>query len=214
MPWNVLTVGREFGCGSSDLARVLSERLGWRLFDRELIDEIAKVAQREPSSLQSADERIDSWLQRMGSALWSGGGERGPAVVPAAPLEADTMAAFTRRVMLDLAAIGDCVIVGRGGNYALRDHPGAFHLFLFARLGWRVHRLQSQGMAAEAARELLHKMDHDRAAYIRRYFNEEWPHRRHYHLMLNATLEREHLVAATLAAMGMSAPDAGVRPTG
>lgn len=202
MSWNVLTVGREFGCGSSEVARILSERLGWRLFDRELIDEIAKVAHREPSACRHADERIDGWLQRLGTALWSGGGERGPATIPAAPLEADTMMELTRQVIQDLAAIGQCVIVGRGGNYVLQGKAGAFHLFLYARESWRARRLEGQGMEQEKAEELIHKMDHDRAAYIRRYFNQEWGHRRHYHLMLDAGMGQERTVAAALAAMG------------
>lgn len=202
MRWNVLTVGREFGCGSNEVARALSERLGWRLFDRELIDEIAKVAHREPSECRQADERIDGWLQRLGSALWSGGGERGPATIPAAPLEADTMAALTQQVIRDLAAVGQCVIVGRGGNYVLGGHAEAFHLFLYAREGWRVKRLAGQGMGREAAEELIRKMDHDRTAYIRRYFDQEWGHRQHYHLMLDAGMGQERAVGAALAAMG------------
>jgi hypothetical protein len=201
MQYQTLTVGREFGCGSGDFARALAATLGWKLFDRELIDEVARAAHLDPAACRHADEHVDRWLHRIGQSLWNAAGEKGPATVPATGPDADFMAEWTRRVIEDLAAAGGCVLVGRGGNHILRHRPDAFHVFLYAPFSWRLRRLESQGMTAAAAEALLRRVDHDRAAYIRRYFQQDWPHRSAYHLMLNASLGPPALQAATLAAM-------------
>ncbi|MGH3182625.1 MAG: AAA family ATPase [Streptosporangiaceae bacterium] len=203
MPYRLITVGREFGCGSGEVAARLAQRLNWKLLDRELIDEIARTSQLDPGACRQADEHLDGWLHRIGKGLWSAAGEKGPALVPVTGLDADAMVGLTRRVMEDAAAAGECVIVGRGGNYLLRGRGEAFHIFVYAPRQWRIRRLTAQGMEAGAAAALLDSRDHERMAYIRRYYNEEWPRRHFYHLMLNASLGPETVVAAVLTAMGI-----------
>jgi hypothetical protein len=201
MQFRTLTVGREFGCASGDFARAMADRLGWKLFDRELIDEVARAAQLDPAACRHADEHADRWLHRIGKGLWSAAGEKGPATVPVSGPDADLMAEWTGRVIADLAAAGNCVLVGRGGNHILARRSDAFHVFLYAPFAWRLRRLEAQGMSHAAAEALLHRVDRDRAAYVRHYFQQDWPDRHGYHLMLNASLAPEALQAATLAAM-------------
>ncbi|HVB39570.1 MAG TPA: cytidylate kinase family protein [Terriglobales bacterium] len=57
----VLTIGREYGRGSGEIARLLAGRLGRKLYDRELIAEVARAAHLDPSACQRADERI--WMR-------------------------------------------------------------------------------------------------------------------------------------------------------
>jgi hypothetical protein len=40
----IITIEREYGCGAADIAKLLAERLGWRLWDQDLTSEIAKPA--------------------------------------------------------------------------------------------------------------------------------------------------------------------------
>ncbi|MGH9475896.1 MAG: AAA family ATPase [Terriglobales bacterium] len=199
----VVTVGREFGCGSSEAARVLAQALGWRLFDGELLDETARRSHLDPSACRRTDERLDSWMHHLGKGLWNSSGEKGPALIPAGgDLDADRMAALTHRAIREIAAAGECVIVGRGGNYVLRQQPSAFHVFFYAPRHWRIRRLESQGQSAAAAAAMVDKMDRERAAYVRRYFGEDWPRRHFYHLLVNASLGQERVLEAIRAAMG------------
>lgn len=200
--FRVVTVGREFGCGSGEIARRLSERLGWKLFDRELIDEIARVAHVDPKTARRCDEHVDSWLHRIGKGLWAGGGDRGPAVVVADVVDADRMVELTRPLLADLAKTGQCVLVGRGANYMLRERTDIFHVFLYAPWAWRVQRLQRDGTSRAQAEATVNRVDQERSAYVRRYFGEEWPRRQLYDLMVNAMLGEEAVVEAVLAAMG------------
>lgn len=202
MSYRVITIGREFGCGSGELAQRLAQRLGWRLFDRELMDEIARLSQLDPGACRRTDERLDSWLHRIGKGLWNAAGEKGPALIAAPHLDAEGMAQLTHRLLQDLATAGNCVLVGRGGNYLLRQRHDALHVFLYAPLAWRARRLQGHGLDPAAATALVEQRDRERAAYVRRHFNQAWPEPHLYHLMLNASLGPDALERAVVAALG------------
>lgn len=194
--FRVITLGREYGCGSGEVGRRLAERLGWRLMDRELIDEIARSAHLDPQACRRHDERVEGWMRRIGKALWMQTGEKGPATVTDEELDPDRMAELTRRVIEDLAAAGECVIVGRGGNYILRERDDAFHAFLYAPLAWRARH-------AGHSPEEVARQDQARAAYIRRYFEQDWPDRHFYHVLVNAALGADTAASAILSAYGL-----------
>src|SRR6185312_7006118 len=195
--FRVITIGREFGCGSGEVAGKIAQRLGWKLMDRELIDEVARSAHVDPQVCRRHDERVEGWMHRIGKGLWLQTGEHGPATVPDEELDAGRMAELTRRVIEDVASAGECVIVGRGGNYILRDRRDAFHAFLYAHPAWRERHC---GVAADE----IARQDHARAAYIRRYFDEDWPDRHFYHVMVNAALGADTVASAILSAYGIS----------
>ena len=65
----VITIEREFGCGGGAIAERLAERLGWKLFDRQLTSEIAKLGEVEESVAKDCDERLDSLLYRLGKVF-------------------------------------------------------------------------------------------------------------------------------------------------
>ena len=58
--FRLITIEREFGCGAASIAKQLAERLGWKLWDQRLTDEIAHIAQVDPSAVKRCDERMDS----------------------------------------------------------------------------------------------------------------------------------------------------------
>ena len=63
--YRVLTVAREYGSGGGHIARIVSEKLGWNLLDRALVEGIARSAQVDPDLAHRYDERVDSWLHRV-----------------------------------------------------------------------------------------------------------------------------------------------------
>jgi cytidylate kinase len=75
--------------------------------------------------------------------------------------------------------------VGRGAPYFLRHRPDAFHVFLYAPMEERIRRVLAMGKQESEAFELVTTIDKERAAFIKRYFNAEWPNRHLYHLMIN-----------------------------
>ena len=66
---DVVTVSREYGAGGSELAHALGERLGWRVFDREIIGLVAERLRLDRGTVESLDEQTPSFLSRVAQTL-------------------------------------------------------------------------------------------------------------------------------------------------
>ena len=74
--FRLITVEREYGCGGAPIAAQLADHLGWKLWDHGLTEEIARLANVDPSAVMRCDERMDSRLYRLAKAFWRGSYER------------------------------------------------------------------------------------------------------------------------------------------
>ena len=101
-------------------------------------------------------------------------------------VDTDHVRGVVHKLMPEIAAAGNCVIVGRGSAYYLCSRPDGFHVFIYAPFHERVRRLQSTGKSEKEAEELAETVDRDRADFIKRYFDVEWPGRHRFHLMVNS----------------------------
>ncbi len=194
----VITVEREFGAGGTIIAEKLAERLGWKLWDQALTAEIARLAQVDPASVERLDERCDSLFYRLMKVFIRGSYERSLPVTGLAHFDADSMVAFMHRVIDGAAAEGNCVIVGRGAPYFLRDREDAFHVFVYAPWEEKIRRVRMSGKSEEDAVDLVATIDQERATFVQKYFGKEWPNRHLYHLMINSKIGDDLVVQAIL----------------
>lgn len=204
----VITVEREYGSRGAEFAHLLSDRLGWRLIDHCLVDEIAHKEGLSTGAVAGCDERFDPWYYRLGRTFWHGSIERLPAIMATSEVfDSERMNTLVRAYLQDRVAEGRCVIVGRGAAAALRGTPGVFNLFVYAapsrKLAW--FRDQFPQRAEDAEAELL-ATDRRRAAYIRRYYEQEWNDYRLYQLMLNSCMGFDAMLGATLEAAALGRP--------
>ena len=201
----VITVEREYGSRGAEFAHQLAERLGWKLIDQCLIEEIAQKAGVTKRLAERCDERLDPWYHRFGKAFWHGSLERMPALPEHEIFDSERMVEFVREYLGSLAEQGSCVIVGRGAASILARAPGAFHIFVYASL-WRKVRWFEENFpehAKDAEEELL-ATDRRRAAYIRTFFDQDWTDRRLYHLMMNSCMGFDAMVKTAIDAAGLS----------
>lgn len=194
----IITIEREYGSGGAMIARQLAQRLGWRVWDEELTAEIARVADVDQKAAQSCDERVDSLLYRLFKVYARGSYERALPISESRLFDTDRMFATLGKVIEGVAAQGNCVIVGRGSPYFLRNRPDAFHAFIYAPVEEKIRRLQSIGKSEKEALRLIDEIDRDRASFIRHYFHGDWPQRALYHVMLNSKFGDEHVVEMLL----------------
>src|SRR5208337_4059447 len=208
--FRVITVAREYGSGGGRIAQLLADKLGWKLLDRCLVEKIAQVARVEPKLAEQYDERPDPWVNRIVRALWRGGLMRGTMAGPIPELfDADTMASLSQRVIEEAAGIGNCVIVGRASQCILQEKSDAFHVFIYAPRAERLRRVRSRHANRAEAELALEARDQERAALIRRYFNQDWANRHLYDLMISSKLGEETVLSTILNAMGLGGPPRG-----
>ena len=103
--------------------------------------------------------------------------------------------------MRTIAAEGNAVIVGRGAPFFLREREDTFRVFTYAPHDEKIRRLLAMGKSREEAEDLVENVDKERRAYIKHYFNAEWPTRALYHLMINTVIGDENAIATILQGM-------------
>ncbi len=201
--FRIVTLEREFGSGGGAIACELAERLGWKLWDQQLTCEIAKRAQVTESAVALCDERVDSRLYRLAKAFWRGSYERGMSLSDSHAFDTDRMMAMVEEIMQMIAAEGNAVIVGRGGPFFLREREDTFRVFTYASRDEKMRRLLAMGKSREEAEDLVENVDKERVAYIKHYFNADWPVRCLYHLMINTAVGNENVIATIMNGMEM-----------
>ena len=129
--FRLITIEREYGSGAAAIAAALAERLGWKLWDHLLTEEIARIAKVDPSAVHRCDERMDSRVHRLAKVFWRGSYERS-TTLGSQIFDTDRMVQMMEEILGRVAKEGNAVVVGRGAPYFLRDRSDAFHVFLYA----------------------------------------------------------------------------------
>ena len=199
--FRIIALEREFGSGGGGIAAELSRRLRWKLWDQQLTCEIAKRAQVSEHAVALCDERVDSRLYRLAKTFWRGSYERSLPLADSNAFDTDRMMTMMEQISESIASEGNAVIVGRGSPFFLRERDDTFSVFSYAPRQEKIRRLLALGKGHEEAEDLVENVDKDRVAYIKHYFNAEWPTRSLYHMMINTVIGDEKAVSEILYAM-------------
>ena len=196
MQVKVITVEREYGSGGAIIARQLAAHLGWKHWDEELTAEIARVANVDQKAAKHCDERVDSMLYRLFKVFARGSYERALPVGDSRSFDTDCMFAALEKVVEEVASRGNCVIVGRGSPYFLRNRPDAFHVFVYAPDDEKVRRLKSIGQSEKEALRLIEEIDRERAHL--HPFRQGLSYRPLYNMMINSKFGDEYVIESIL----------------
>ena len=179
----IITIGREFGSGGRELGRRLAEELGMRYCDQEILEELVRRTSFDASYIREAEECLTRGFQ--------------PITVGRTLLRAEDHS-FQQaqqiyreqsRVLRELAEGGDCVIVGRCGDYVLRDLQ-PLRIFVYAGLESRLRRCRArmsgqEGWTDEELRRQIRRIDRRRARYYAFHTEQTWGDKKNYDLCLN-----------------------------
>jgi cytidylate kinase len=208
----VVTIGRQIGAGGRTVGNMLAATLHADVLDSQLIDEVARQLELPREEVEAEDEQPGSLLSRLLLALGAANTE--PMIPPETsawtPPNADpvfdtrsAVLQLTQHVIKEAARVGNVVIVGRGGAYILRDHPGALHVFLRADQAIRVKTIMDREKKTEdEARRRLKQADENWTAYIKQVYGHDRTLASHYDLVIDTgRLGYDATVAAILAAL-------------
>jgi cytidylate kinase len=198
--FRLITIEREYGCGGGAIAAELARRLGWTLWDHRLTEEIARLAKVDASAVKRCDERMDSRLYRLAKSFWRSSHQRG-SPVGSQVFDTDCMMSMMEQIAAQLAQDGNSVVVGRGAPFFLRQQPDAFHVFLYAPRAEKLRRLVQDGSTISEAEEHVDTVDRERIAFVKHYFDADWPTRSLYHMMINTAVGNESVIETILHTM-------------
>lgn len=183
----VITVGREFGSGGRELARMLADNLGIAYYDKELLVESAKLAGIEPEFFEKKDERYPSFLHGLFSftmgvtpmCYYTGGGS----------ITDDSLYKAISDFLKSEIEKRSFVVVGRTADYILREHPRVVNIFLHAPMEECVKRITARedALTPEKAEAMAKRTNRWRADYYNFFTDKEWGHASSYDLTIDTS---------------------------
>ncbi len=197
----IVTIEREYGSGGGDIAQHLAKRLGWKLWDQLLTEEIARLADCPKSVVEGREERTDPLYYRLFKSFLRGSYEGSINAYKLNVVDSECILKFTERVVQHAAKSGNSVIVGRGSQHFLKNRRDTLRLFLYAPREDKVQRLLARGKSEKEAEQLVDTVDRERSDFIQKYFNVEWPDRAIYHAMINTAIGSEEVIRMILDLM-------------
>jgi cytidylate kinase len=153
----ILTISRDYGSGGREIGRAVADRLGYAYEDRvTLLAALRAAGPHWERFGADYDEHLPSVWERFD---WSFRG----------------YAALLQRHVLEAAAAGRVVIVGRGGAFLLAGVPTALHVRIVAPLAERIERIMRREHADhDSVRALIERVDRERAGFIRAVYRRRW----------------------------------------
>ena len=199
----IITIEREYGCGGGEIARLVAKHLGWKVWDQLLTEEIARLANCSKAAVEVREERTDPLYYRLFKSFLRGSYEGSINAPKLNLVDSETILRITRRVVEHAAERGNCVIVGRGSQQFLKNRPDTMRVFLYAPREDKVRRLLARGKSEQEAEQLVDTVDRERADFIQKYFNVEWPDRSIYHGMVNTAIGDEAVLQIILHVLNL-----------
>jgi cytidylate kinase len=194
----IVTIEREYGSGGGEIAQLLADTLGWKLWDQLLTEEIAKLADCPKNVVEGREERTDPLYYRLFKSFLRGSYEGSLNAHKLKLVDSESIMKMTERVVQNVAKTGNSVIVGRGSQHFLRNRPDTLRVFLYAPREAKVRRVIARGKSENEAQELVDSVDRERSDFIQKYFKVEWPDRAMYHAMVNTAIGDEVVVRMIL----------------
>lgn len=203
--YRFLTLSRDTGSLGDEIARELAARLGWHMFDREIVDDIAENAHARENIVRQLDEKSQGFVHEAILRLLQ---------MPERTLfGAEEYHESLMKTLATLATRGDAILVGRGANFALRWLENGMHVRITGSIEVRARRArQIWQMPAGKTRQRLLAADADRRRFIRHHYRKDFDDLRGYDLTLNTDhLSVEQAASAIIAVMAPETPMMGTR---
>ena len=171
-----ITIERQYGCGGREIGKELAEQLGWAYYDSDLIRSAAGTTGLPEEFVEEKEEGMTGSL--LFDLLHSMEGYGGQKAAPQ-----DRIYQAESQAIREFAAKGNCVIVGRCGDFVLREDPNCLRVFLHGQPAVRTQRVaRREGISPQQAEERLQREDRRRGEHYRYYTHGVWGAAANYHL--------------------------------
>ncbi len=198
----ILTISRMFGTGARELGESVAQRLGYSFFDHELIQMVAEQAKVSEDWVATMEQTAGVRFQKFLATLVPRNlmeiiqnaeyGER----------DEEIYADMLNKVIHKIATEGDAIILGRGGQYILKDHPDTYHTLMVADLDYRINYIRQRFELTKKQALLAVAMEDKRRVNLyRKLAKVDYDQADHYHITINMRLTDVNTAGDMLCAM-------------
>ena len=184
----VITISRQFGTGGHEIGAELARRLGVKLLDKQILNEVAKRARVVEEAVEKIEARNPLWRDDftnfyrnyMSHAEYNGV-EHYRTSHELFEAQADAIR--------QIAAEESCVIVGRCGFHIFENHPNALKIFVHSSEDCRKRRIaEKHGLSLADAAAMVVDNDYSRELYTKTYTGKDWHDACNYDISLDVRM--------------------------
>ena len=184
---SVITIGRQYGSGGSELGQILADKLGYAFYDKEIIEMTAGTTGYSSNYVGEHQESLtNSLIYDLVNHMYT---------FPETESPKDKIFDAQSKVIKEIAEKGHCVIVGRCADQILKDRTDCLNIFLHAPLKNRIKRVMGKkNLTEKDAKQLILREERRRADNYHYYTREIWGASANYHLSLDTSLGYDYVL--------------------
>ncbi|MBN1848308.1 MAG: cytidylate kinase-like family protein [Deltaproteobacteria bacterium] len=182
----VITISRQFGSGAEDLGKKLAKKLGYTFVDKAIVQMISKQANVSPNFVKLVESQGGSKLSKFISTLVSKSKVDSILSSERGYIDEEIYIDYLILIIAQIADEGNAIIMGRGSQYILKDHPDTFHILLINDFKNRVKYVMEMGKVSEKkATRVVMNEDKRRENLYGKLGKKDYNDASLYHLVLN-----------------------------
>lgn len=178
---HVITITRKFGSMGRPIGKLVADMLGFKYFDRDILEATAEKMDTSLYSLVELDNRGISGYRRMAYPLGIGNGAK-----------QDKMFRIQSELIEQYASTENCVIIGRCADYILREYDNVLSCYIYSPYLRRIENsIDELGFTAAESKVIVDEIDRARSLYYKHYTKQEF----------NTTCFRDLLIDSSVLGM-------------
>jgi cytidylate kinase len=203
----VITISRQFGAGGITLGRMVAEKFGYTFVDTEIIKMVAEMANVSTNFVETVEKEAGGKFSKLINRLVSKPLLDRVLKDEHGYLDEEIYLDYLVLIIAQMADEGNVVILGRGSQYILSDHPDAYHFLLIDELANRVRFMRERYNLSQArAEQVVKSEDKRRLNLYRKLHKTDYDRPSLYHLVLNMhrlSLDQARELICDLVASGI-----------
>lgn len=167
----VITISREYGSGGRYIAKLLAEKLGIKLYDKEFIEKVKEETGLSKEFIEEAEQKrtISDFIND--NAMTAG----------------DELFVAESKVINELYEKESCVIVGRCADFVLKDKEDVVNVFIYNSLEDKIKRVvKYYNIKEKDAEKHIKQINKQRANHYKHYTGKEWGKLENYDICINS----------------------------
>ena len=182
---SIITIGREFGSGGREVGKRLADALGYAYYDKEIVEFIAERHEMDENYVDVALSGgfMSNFPLHFGRTF--------SYASTAMMVQNTKLFAEQHKVLREIAAEGNCIIVGKAADVILKDFK-PFRVFVYADMSSRIARCRTREdegshLSDKGMERRIKRIDAERARYHEIFSGTPWGNKAGYDLCINTT---------------------------
>ena len=181
----VITISRQFGTGGHEIGAELARRLGVKLLDKQILNEVASRMRTVEDAVEKIEMRNPLWRDDftnfyrtyMASIEYNGQEQE---------VTSHTLFRAQADAIRSIANEESCVIVGRCGFDIFAEHPNALKIFIHSSVDCRKRRIaEKYDISEQDAAAMIVDNDYSRELYTKTFTGRDWKDATNYDISLD-----------------------------